>query len=231
MSGSPLTSRLRAKARDARDSIRFHASPPDWDALLSEDLPFGDQGTNFFHTLTHDCDSYLEFGSGSSTFAVAKTGTPFTTVESDPRFLEAVQRHCAGLSHSPLTTDAHFLHADIGPTGPWGKPVFPSIPRPETWRRYPLAPWLILGDDFRADAILVDGRFRVACALAVILHQQDTDWTMVVDDYEGRPEYSPINDHATFVGMHGRMAEFRPAPHVSTADAQRAFDHFISDWR
>lgn len=231
MSGSQLTSRFRSHARNLRDSFRFHTNPPDWDDILTEDLPFGHQGSQYFQTLIENSRNYLEFGSGSSTFAVAQVGTPFTTVESDARFLEAVHRRCASLPKPPSDSATHFLHGDIGRTGPWGKPIFPSIARPDTWRRYPLAPWLQLGDTYRADAILIDGRFRVACALAVILHQRDTEWTMVVDDYEGRPEYRPIADYAAFSGLHGRMAVFRPASTFSVSDAQVAFDRFVSDWR
>ena len=124
-----------------------------------------------------------------------------------------------------------FLHGDIGRTGPWGKPFHPARSRPSLWRRYPLAPWDTFGEDFRADAVLVDGRFRVACALAVILHQPDTRWTLLLDDYVGRSHYQPVEEFAEFVGMRGRMAEFRPAASVSLPAVQAAFEHFVSDWR
>jgi hypothetical protein len=123
------------------------------------------------------------------------------------------------------------VHGNIGRTGPWGKPVFPSIKRTSAWRRYPLAPWEGLGNDFRADFILVDGRFRVACALAVALHQSDTEWNLLVDDYVDRPEYSTIADFLELQTIYGRMAHFRRSRKFNEYEAWRAFEKFVSDWR
>ena len=222
---------LPSWVRDTKESLRFRLKPPVWDDVLSDELPFGTHGEAAFGLLVAGCTQYLEYGSGSSTFAVVRAGTRVVTVESDPRFLAAVERRCEKIQDGSVGPSMTFIHGDIGRTGPWGKPVMPWRSRPDAWRRYPLAPWAVLGSDFRADAVLVDGRFRVACALAVILHQPDTQWTMLVDDYVGRPEYEPITDYATLVGLHGRMAEFRPAESASRAAVESAFEHFVSDWR
>jgi hypothetical protein len=228
---SKTRSRLRVWARDTKDSAKFHLRPPVWDEVLGEELPFGADGEATFDSLIAGCSQYLEYGSGSSTFAVVRAGKRVVTVESDPRFLAAVERRCGKIQDGSAGPSMTFIHGDIGHTGPWGKPVMPWRSRPDAWRRYPLAPWAVLGPEFRADAVLVDGRFRVACALAVILQQPDTQWTMLVDDYVGRPEYEPITDYATLVGLHGRMAEFHPAERTSRAAVESAFEHFVSDWR
>ena len=222
---------MRARLGEIQEAAKFRLRRPDWDAVLTEDLPFGADASYAFLERLESCSQYLEFGAGSSTLAVARRGCALVTVESDPRFLAAVERRCRTQDSSETRHSMAFLHADIGPTGPWGKPVMPRIRRRDAWRKYPLTPWRTLGEAFRADLVLVDGRFRVACALAVILNQPDVDWTLLVDDYADRPEYGVIERYAELVNLHGRMAEFRPNPAVSSISVRSTLNHFVGDWR
>lgn len=221
----------REWARQTWEAVRFHFRPPNWNAVLTGELSFGDTGVVTFRSLLEGASSYLEFGAGASTFVAARAGVPVVTVESDPTFLRAVEAMCRGTAGGAATPGMRFVHADIGATGPWGKPVFPSIPRPKRWRNYPMAPWDFLGLDYRADAILIDGRFRVACALAVVLHQPDIEWAMLIDDYEGRGHYEVVEEFAHLQGRHGRMALFSPKPRVDRRSLESALRRFTSDWR
>ncbi len=223
--------RLRSRISAFKDSALFFLNPPNWNAYQFQAVPFGIEGSLAFHDLVNRSNQYLEFGSGASTMAVAQTSVPMVVVESDSRFLSTVKRKCHEVREGLLSSRMEFLHGDIGPTGPWGKPIFPSVPRPKIWRNYPLAPWTALGSEFQSDLILVDGRFRVACALAVVLNQSDSDWALLFDDYADRPHYRPIESFAELVSMHGRMAEFRPKKQVSRRLASKAFEKFVSDWR
>jgi len=219
-------SRRQSKLGRWRDELKFRLNPPDWDSVISAELTFGDEANVRFLNLLGSCHSYLEFGAGSSTIQAARAGRRFTTVESDPGFLAAVERKCKGGSGT-------FLQADIGPTGPWGVPRNRRATSEQVtrWRGYPEAPWRALGGDFRADMILVDGRFRVACVLAVILNQAASCWTVLFDDYVDRPEYADIEEFATLVGIHGRMAELTPRFGVDPVEVRRAFERFSADWR
>jgi len=221
----------REWARQTWEAARFRLSPPNWDSVLTDELAFGDSGVVAFQHFLADASSYLEFGAGASTFEAARAGVPVVTVESDAAFLRAVEARSRAVISDDGASCMTFVHADIGATGPWGKPILPLIPRPKQWRNYPMAPWDFVGPDYRADAILVDGRFRVACALAVVLHQPDSQWHMLVDDYEGRIHYEAIEEFARLEGRHGRMALFRPKSHVDSQSLQQALQHFISDWR
>lgn len=218
--------RRRSRLGVWRDAVKFRVAPPDWDSVLSSELTFGDEATAAFLDQITQAESYLEFGAGSSTIAAVQLGVATTSVESDWRFLEAVGRTCLPL-HPTL------LFADIGPTAPWGVPRRKRLTPARTarWRTYPLAPWQQLGPHFEADLVLVDGRFRVACALAVVLNQPVTSWTLLVDDYVGRKEYAPIAQFAELVAVHGRMAQFRPRSRVSALEVEAAFTRFTSDWR
>lgn len=221
----------RQWASQTWEATKFHVSRPNWDEVVSEDLPFGPAGEAVFTEGLRQAHNYLEFGAGSSTLAAIRLGVDVVSVESDRAFLGAIERRIRDSGIRESAQSLELIHADIGRTGPWGKPVFPSISRPRSWARYPTAPWTRLGQNYRADMILVDGRFRVACALAVILHQPESNWMLLVDDYLGRSHYEDIAKFADFRGMHGRMAEFSPDPRVDRDDAQKAFEHFSSDWR
>ena len=221
----------REWARQTWEAVQFRRHPPDWDVVLTDELAFGDEGVVAFEELLAGASSYLEFGSGASTLAAARAGVPLVTVESDSAFLNAVETRCQAIAGEDAPSSMTFVRANIGPTGPWGKPVLPSVQRPRRWRNYPSAPWDQLGADYRADAVLVDGRFRVACALSVVLHQPDVEWTILVDDYEGRSHYEAVEDFARLVERKGRMARFAPMPRVDRRSLESAMIKYTSDWR
>ena len=227
-----LSMGMWARLSSMREAIAFHVKPPNRQLLVGDLLPFDDDAQECFLTKVGEARSYLEFGSGASTLHVARTGKPLISIESDKLFLNAVRERLAGLEpDGPVSSGATLLHADIGPTGPWGKPVLPSLARPRKWSNYPQHPWRVFGEEYYADTILVDGRFRVACALAVILYQRDKPWTMLVDDYAERPHYRVIEQYAELVNMHGRMAEFKPMSGTEREGVSEALRTFSGDWR
>ncbi len=211
-----------------KESILFWARRPEWDKVVSDSLPFGVDAIALFESELRGASSYLEFGAGSSTLTAVGRVPMVVSVESDRDFLSAVQRRCGEPNGSLV-----LLHADIGPTGPWGAPVLKSrIWRQlERWSAYPLAPWRQLGASYRADLVLVDGRFRVACALAVISRQHDAEWLMLFDDYAERPEYHIVEEFAQLVDVRGRMAAFTPRPRVDPSAAEAARRAYMVDWR
>lgn len=219
------------KLKDVRDSLMFSLNPPDWNTALSRSLSFGNVSNEVFLALLRESRAYLEFGAGASTLHAVDLGKRVIAVESDESCAMAVKEMCAPAVAASSVNLVDVVHGNIGRTGPWGKPILPSIKRPAAWRRYPLAPWEALGNDFRADFILVDGRFRVACALSVALHQLDTEWDLLVDDYADRPEYSTIAEFLELQAIYGRMAHFRRSRDLDESAARRAFEKSVSDWR
>ena len=98
------------------------------------------------------------------------------------------------------------------------------------WRRYAELPFE--GGGFTPDLILVDGRFRVACALVTtreLRHLPGT--TLLIDDYAGRPHYHEVERFAELLAMHGRMAECAMRPHVDRAALDRSSEQHARDWR
>lgn len=198
---------------------------------VPEDPHFVDEkaGIEFERRLRH-ADFYLEYGSGGSTLLAARFNKRFITVDSDKYFLRAVERKI------PRKNEDHvLLYADVGLNGPWGIPVFKSRTkaRERAWASYPLAPWRHIEQNecSRPDLILIDGRFRVACALTCLQHlKDDSTATILIDDYLNRPHFQIIEDFAHLEGTAGQMAVFRS----KTQDRDRLADAIRShvwDWR
>ncbi|WP_027467441.1 hypothetical protein [Deefgea rivuli] len=178
--------------------------------------------------------NYLEFGSGGSTYLAAKLNKPFVCIDSDRFFLRAVKQK--------ITTDGLFnpvtqcyLQRNIGFTREWSQPVIwasLSQSRQTKFRRYSDFPAELFQNNHTPDLILIDGRFRVACALKVIraLHAQ-SGWTLVVDDYVGRAEYMVITQFARLDGYVGRMAVFSAALAWTDGEIDRAIEEYEMDFR
>lgn len=80
---------------------------------------------------------------------------------------------------------ARFIAVDIGRTGMWGWPTSKQF-KPE-WRNVPLAITDQPKDHF--DVVLVDGRFRVACALQALPHVKADGGILIFHDYYNRKGY------------------------------------------
>jgi hypothetical protein len=174
---------------------------------------------------------YMEYGSGGSTVLAARAGARVISVETDPHYLQSVSKKVAATAPD---THTDLIHADIGLTREWGRPVLtrPTTHRVAAWTRYLEAPWALPQlADRRPDVILVDGRFRVAAALTCLKHLGADDRSEILfDDYVGRPHYRDVEKFMPVVGTVGRMAIFRPVPAVP-GDLSLAIDKFKVDWR
>lgn len=131
---------------------------------------------------------YLEFGSGSSTrYAVDKGNLQrIDSVESSLQFVEECLLVHDEVKNAQLNNKLELHLVDIGPTGRWG---FPTTQR-EKWPDYPNK---VFKGDCPWDLVLVDGRFRVACALNIWLHCCD-DVRVLIHDYKQRAYYSILLD-------------------------------------
>lgn len=164
----------------------------------------------------------LEFGCGGSTGLLLQAGLPrLLSADSDLAWLAQVQADppCAAAEGR-----LRLLHIDIGPTGPWGWPTeATAMPR---WPAYWRDPWEAAGP---VDFVLVDGRFRVACALAG-LPRLAAGAVLLVHDFWHRASYRvPLLRHFEMLGSAGTLvllAPRRPADATALAVdlAAHAFD-------
>lgn len=164
----------------------------------------------------------LEYGSGATTVMASQmVGKTIFSVESD----KACARKMNAMFDQTSPASSVLMHyANIGPTKKWGKPQTDS-----QWRKfpgYPLSVWSRL--DFKSpDTVLIDGRFRAACFLAV-LFKTDQPVEVYFDDYSSRKCYHVVEKYAQPEHMVGRMAHFklepRPIPKEDLLDILNVFN-------
>ena len=160
----------------------------------------------FFINRLKKSDYYFEWGSGGSSLQAANFGIPFTSIDSDPYFIDSVR---SSIAKNGFNNNNIFLYRDIGLTIQWGNPLyfssfFLSKSRKEKFRSYSnFTPKNI------PDLILIDGRFRVACALKVYKYMmRRKKWTLCFDDYKKRKYYHVLNDFFLQKKYIGNMAVF-----------------------
>jgi len=147
---------------------------------------------SLFKNMLDHASVYLEYGSGGSTKLVAHNPSviSITSVDSDPAYVENFVLDDDEVRASMKNGRLKFILVDIGITGKWGTPKDKS--KIHLWPNYPLSPFL---HGANPDLVLVDGRFRVSCALASIMHSPDT--IVLIHDYTKRPEYHILERFVT----------------------------------
>lgn len=162
--------------------------------------------------------SLLEFGCGGSTLVAARQVQRIVSVDSDPEWLAKVGENLARAA-----VDFTPYHADIGPVGEWGYPVDDS--RIRDWPRYHMQIWRHLAGS--PDAVLIDGRFRVACLLQSIIHCRP-DCVFLFHDFQNRPHYHGVLRHADILARVDTLAVLRAKQQVDgKAVLHDLFDHYL----
>lgn len=167
---------------------------------------------------------YLEFGTGNSTkLAVSCPNIEkIVAVESDAQFFEDVVAPDAGIKEAMQTYRLTIHCIDIGKTVRWGRPA--DEQSRHLWPNYSLMPY----NDFKDyDLVLIDGRFRMACALNALLCATN-EFTLMIHDYTPRKQlhrlvWSGLFDVVTVVDS---LGIFRPRPIRNRQAIQRAIQRY-----
>ncbi|MCU0902895.1 MAG: glycosyltransferase family 2 protein [Tabrizicola sp.] len=186
------------------------------------ELTFAPKERRFLVRHYEAAGTILEYGSGGSTVLAAKLGKTVFSVESDQAWAERMAQHLSALSEM-----AKVHWADVGPTGPWGVPTKPREFR--KFHGYALSVWD--RPDFRhPDLVLIDGRFRAACLVAVML-RATKPVTVLFDDYHNRRYYHGVERLARKEEMVGRMARFTVTPGAIPPDVATEAIGWFTDRR
>lgn len=153
---------------------------------------------------------YLEFGCGGSTaLALKASKARIVSVESDLQWI-------AKLKETPEVMQAvqsgrlAFHHADIGPVGAWGVPKDES--RLKQWKSYYATPWVVRDYDY--DLVLIDGRFRVLCAMAAVFNI-GPDTIVAMHDYGNRQGYFDVERYFDIVDECDKLIVMRKRPRIN----------------
>lgn len=199
--------------------------------VISDQPAFDKESLPFFLSSLKDSKVYLEYGSGGSTLLAASMSKTFLSVESDRFYLASVKDK---VSEKYPHANGIFLHGDIGPTKQWGNPIFQKQTgaRLKKWLNYAEAPWHHIKQNAlpAPDLILIDGRFRVCCALVSIRNlPPQSECTLLIDDYAERPNYRIVEQYASLIQMHGRMAVFKADVALNSRQLDEAIEHYKTD--
>lgn len=149
-------------------------------------LHMSDNEAEFFERSIRNSSNYLEFGLGGSTLrALQKTKGRVSTVESNPVWIAFMRRYIVFRYFENRRLSV--FHVDIGPTLPWGFPKFHKYKK-----RFPAYSSKVFEsiDGEGVDTVFIDGRFRVACTLKVILEcYKNEELRILIHDFWNRKEY------------------------------------------
>jgi hypothetical protein len=161
-----------------------------------------DQEVRLFESFVRCAGMFLEFGCGGSTvFAADRVGQRIISVDSSAEWTEKVSQACR---EGQTRIMPEMVAIDIGRTGDWGVPTDPSTR--DRWPDYHTSVWRIPGAS-TSDLYLVDGRFRVACFLQILLHGR-RDAPILFHDFASRPHYHVVRTVARQIGSSGDLAIF-----------------------
>lgn len=163
-------------------------------------------------------DSLLQFGCGNATLVAARQVRKIVAVDGDAAWLDEVGQNLARAA-----IDFTPFHADIGPTRAGGYPA--DAGRARDWPRYHIDVWRKLAGS--PDAVLLDGRFRVACLLQSIIHCKP-DCIFLFHHFVDRPAYQVVTRHVDVLARVDTLAVLRTKPQVDgKAVLHDLFDHFF----
>ena len=163
-----------------------------------------------FLSYMHRNLSYLEYGAGISTLLAASHCGNCVSIEGDARWIARMRNN---ISANGLDKNVALSIAHIGPTRSLSYP---------TWKNVTASIYCAdtLHADEKFDIVLVDGRFRVACAAHAFKHLRSAESVLLVHDYTTRSWYRQMRRLYTLVATNDTLATFRPKPGVHSSSLE-----------
>jgi hypothetical protein len=159
---------------------------------------------------------YLEFGCGGTTlFALERGVARCCSVENDPAWVEKLRAH-PDLARAEAEGRLVFHLVEMGPLMNWGVPANASA-MPQ-WPAYYLGAWPLAEPG--PEVVLIDGRFRVACAMAALALCPPSTAIFLHDFFEGNPmrrNYPRILEVAEIVERTNDLVRLERRAGVTTA--------------
>jgi hypothetical protein len=144
----------------------------------------------------------MEFGAGGSTYLATSLGKAVISVDSSEEWLKKVAAECARVPNQP---QPRLFKADIGPTGEWGMPIDSGARN--KWPIYYQGVWTGPGS-VECDLHLIDGRFRVACFMSVVL-RGNANGLILFHDFFSRPHYHIVREVCREIARAGDLSAFQ----------------------
>jgi hypothetical protein len=168
----------------------------------------------------------IEFGCGTSTLLLLRNGVgALDSVDSQPAWVERVSDQPDAAA--ALRTGRLRMHCvDIGPTRKWGYPSGDEASA--RWPQYAQTVWQA-ALPAAVDFVLIDGRFRVACALTALLKARPDTPVAFHDFWTRLRAYGEMLPFFDVVGRAGSLAILAPRPHLDQARIETLLRQYSSD--
>eukprot|EP01083_Nonionella_stella_P084645 234367_1 len=166
---------------------------------------------------------YLEWGMGGSTENVAPLFPSAYSVENDPSYCEKMKKRPLQ-QRLAKQTGHHFICRNGGPVGQW------AIPKNK--RTYDSRSYVEVMDGLdvsRFDMVLIDGRFRVACALRALKYVDEKSF-VVIHDFFDRPHYHVVLKFYEVVQKSKTLAVLKKRSDFDHVD-EKLYEEYIQDFR
>jgi hypothetical protein len=109
---------------------------------------------------------------------------------------------------------------DLGPVRDWG------IPTDKSYRsRWPTYSREVFKEQIPFDLVFVDGRFRVACALAALLELKNP-FRVLIHDFPNRPQYHILLPFFEVENQVGRLVVLLPKPGFNRSEAEKLYQKY-----
>lgn len=172
-----------------------------------------------FYEEIKDSNFYLEFGSGGSTFdalKIIKNGK-ICSIEGSSDWIEHLKKWNF-IQKNINSGKLNLVYTYIGKTGEWSTPL--EDDKVKLFPNY----YSILKTAYakKADTILVDGRFRVACILNAIKYL-DNNVKILVHDFTNRPHYHIVLKYCDITKNAGTLCVLKIKEHINLTE----LDHDI----
>lgn len=143
-----------------------------------------------FDDVIRTSSGYLEFGMGGSTLRVLrKSKATVYSVESSAAWVAHMRGYYA-VRRAEQGGRLRVVEVDIGPTAAWGRPT--SDEHKDRFPQYSSSVFDIV-EVSKLDTVLIDGRFRVACALQAALRLPIQNQVRIMfHDFWDRPKYHVV---------------------------------------
>jgi len=167
--------------------------------------------------------NYLEFGTGGSTiFTLINSNTHVTSVDTNEPWISFIKKYKIIKNNLSKKLDIHFI--DIGPTKYWGYPV--NETHKEKFPKFSSEIFNITNSE-KYDTVLVDGRFRVACALQTILQCfNNKDLKILIHDYSLREGYKIVEKYLEITETAKTLFVFKIKNNINLKEVTQDYEKY-----
>lgn len=166
---------------------------------------------------------YLEFGLGGSTLrALQKSKANIYTVESNTEWINKMREYF--IFRYNENKRLHIFPVNIGPTIKWGYPEPDN--NKKLFESYSSTIFNSINED-EIDLALIDGRFRVACTLKLIIHcHENKNLKILIHDFWNREQYHIVLKYLDVLKKVDTLGLFTMKNNIDLKSAKKDYETY-----